>query len=138
MRKGKRYIPQKLRGRTIKKTVQMPKRQTVNNDEKLRSYYRESLLVTSQAAQYYAELLLDSDITVHERIIVQDCKNTLDKIVFGIVDQLPEKHQDLQYERTTFLTEIIRLCTFIPPHYFAKIQAWLIERIEIIKSIKVK
>ena len=138
MRKGKRYIPQKLRGRTIKKTVQMPKRQTVNNDEKLRSYYRESLLVTSQAAQYYAELLLDSEITIQERIIIQDCKNTLDKIVFGIVDQLPEKHQDLQYERTTFLTEMIRLCTFIPPHYFAKIQAWLIERIEIIKSIKVK
>lgn len=129
------YVPQGIRRLAPKQEIKLPKRLRLNNDENLTNYYRECLLVTSQAAQYYAENLLDSEITMSERMLVQEQKNTLDKIVFGITEQLSEQAEERQYDRTTFLVEIIKLATFVHPKHFLAVQKFFVDKIRKLRKI---
>ena len=132
----KKYIPQKLRIHTQKRNVKMPIRKVLKKDESEAAYYREVLMLTAQTAMYQAEMLLDHDISIYERLLVQNTKNQLDKILDSVMNQLPDDYQDLHYDRIHFLTEMIKLCTLIPPKYYEKMQKWMVERIESIHGIK--
>ena len=135
----KKYIPQKLRQiHTQKRNVKMPVRKVLKKDESEAAYYREVLMLMSQVASYEAEMLLDHEISIYERLLVQNTKNQLDKIVDSVISQLPDDYQDLHYDRIHFLTEMIKLCTLIPPKYYEKMQSWMAERIESIHGIQVK
>ena len=129
------YVPQALRSVAPKPKVELPKRTKLNSDQGLTNYYRECLLLTSQAAQYYAENLLDSQITMSERMLVQEQKNTLDKIVFGITEQLSEQAEERQYDRTTCLVEIIKLATFVHPKHFLAVQKFFVDKIRKLRKI---
>ena len=136
--KKRKYVPQALRQHHItpKKKVQMPIRKILKKDESEAAYYREVLMLMSQVASYEAEKLLDHEISIYERLLVQNTKNQLDKIVDSVISQLPDDYQDLHYDRIHFLTEMIKLCTLIPPRYYEKMQKWTVERIESIHGIK--
>lgn len=138
MRKSKKYIPQKLRQyqKPKSKAVEMPKRTVLTKDKELEAYYRESLLLMAQTATYQAEMLLDCDVSVPERLVVQKAKNELDNIIQGILGQLSDGFQDLQYERSHFLNEMMKLCTLIPPKYYEKTQEWMVEKIQNLNGIK--
>ena len=129
-----KYVPQGLRHLQTK-VVKAPIRKVINKDPHLTAYYREGLLVTSQTAQYYAEKLLDSDISIHERMLIQEQKNTLDKIVYGICDQLTEKQEDKQYERTHFITEMIQLSTLVLPKHFKLVQDFVVKKIQQLRKL---
>ena len=116
----------------------MPIRKVLKKDESEAAYYREVLMLTAQTAMYQAEMLLDHDISIYERLLVQNTKNQLDKILDSVISQLPDDYQDLHYDRIHFLTEMIKLCTLIPPKYYEKMQSWMAERIESIHGIQVK
>ena len=135
----KKYIPLKLRQHIRKpKSVKMPIRKVLKKDESEAAYYREVLMLMSQVASYEAEMLLDHEISIYERLLVQNTKNQLDKIVDSVISQLPDDYQDLHYDKIHFLTEMIKLCTLIPPKYYEKMQSWMAERIESIHGIQVK
>ena len=132
----KKYIPLKLRQQIRKpKRVKMPIRKVLKKDESEAAYYREVLMIMSQVASYEAEMLLDHEISIYERLLVQNTKNQLDKIVDSVISQLPDDYQDLHYDRIHFLTEMIKLCTLIPPKYYEKMQKWTVERIESIHGL---
>ena len=135
--KKRKYVPQALRQHHItpKKKVQMPIRKVLKKDESEAAYYREVLMLTAQTAMYQAEMLLDHDISIYERLLVQNTKNQLDKILDSVISQLPDDYQDLHYDRIHFLTEMIKLCTLIPPKYYEKMQKWMVERIESIHGL---
>lgn len=105
-----------------KKQVKMPVRTKLNQDETLTAYYRETLLLFAQNAQYFAEQFLDSEISVHERVTVQKLKNNIDEILFGIVDKLHEKNQDVHYDRMAYLIECHQLLTLVRPKHFDKMK----------------
>ena len=136
----KKYIPQKLRQHHItpKRKVEMPIRKVLKKDESEAAYYREVLMLTAQTAMYQAEMLLDHDISIYERLLVQNTKNQLDKILDSVMNQLPDQYLDLHYDRMDFLIEMIKLSTLIPPKYYEKMQKWTAERIESIHGIQVK
>lgn len=136
MRKGKRYIPQGLRKRTPKKQVKLPIRQNLSKDSELTRYYRESLLLMVQTGLFQAEKLLDSEIVIHERLVVQKLKNDMDSLILGIVEQMPENFQDLHYDRCHFLNEMMKLWTLIPPKHYENIQDWMVEKIQNLNGIK--
>lgn len=106
-----------------KKQVKMPVRTKLNQDEVLTAYYRETLLLFSQNAQYFAEQLLDCEISIHERVTVQKLKNTIDGIVFGIVEKLQDKNQDVHYDRAAYLIECHQLLTLVRPKNFDKMKS---------------
>ena len=133
----KKYIPLKLRQHIRKpKSVKMPVRKVLKKDEDEATYYRETLMLMAQTATFQAEMLLDHEISINERLLVQNTKNQLDKILDSVMGQLPEDYKDLHYDRIHFLTEMIKLCTLIPPKYYEKMQKWMVERIESIHGIK--
>ena len=134
----KKYIPQKLRIHTQKRNVKMPVRKVLKKDESEAAYYREVLMLTAQTAMYQAEMLLDHDISIYERLLVQNTKNQLDKILDSVMNQLPDQYLDLHYDRMDFLIEMIKLSTLIPPKYYEKMQKWAAERVESIHGIQVK
>ena len=134
----KKYIPQKLRQIHKQKNVKMPVRKVLKKDESEAAYYREVMMLTAQTAMYQAEMLLDHDISVYERLLVQNTKNQLDKILDSVMNQLPDDYLDLHYDRMDFLIEMIKLSTLIPPRYYEKMQSWMAERIESIHGIRVK
>ncbi|MFK7947170.1 MAG: hypothetical protein AB8G11_06260 [Saprospiraceae bacterium] len=136
MRKGKRYIPQKLRSYKPPKQVKLPVRKNLNKDKGKTAYFRETLLLLSQTTMFQAEQLLSCDISIHERLVVQKMKNDVDKLTTGIVEQLSEEYQDMHYERSHFLNEMMKLCTLIPPQYYEKMQGWTVEKIENLNGIK--
>ena len=104
------------------KETQMPVRSVLNKDEALTAYYRETLLLFAQNAQYFAEQLLDSEITIHERVTIQRLKNDIDKVVFGIVSKLSEKSQDLHYDRSAYLIECHQMLTLVRPVHYDKMK----------------
>lgn len=133
----KKFIPQKLRMHAkAPKAVKMPVRKVLKKDEDETAYYRETLMLMAQAATFQAENLLDHDISIHERLLVQNTKNNLDKMLDSVMDQLPEDYKDLHYDRMDFIVEMLKLATLIPPRYYEKIQSWMVERIESIHGIK--
>jgi hypothetical protein len=133
----KKYIPLKLRQHIRKpKSVKMPIRKVLKKDESEAAYYREVLMLMAQTATFQAEMLLDHEISIHERLLVQNTKNQLDKILDSVMGQLPEDYKDLHYDRMHFLIEMVKLSTLIPPRYYEKMQAWMVERIESIHGIK--
>ena len=133
----KKYIPLKLRQHIRKpKNIKMPIRKVLKKDESEAAYYREVLMLMAQTATFQAEMLLDHEISINERLLVQNTKNQLDKILDSVMGQLPEDYKDLHYDRIHFLTEMIKLCTLIPPKYYEKMQKWMVERIESIHGIK--
>jgi hypothetical protein len=133
----KKYIPLKLRQHIRKpKSVKMPIRKVLKKDESEAAYYREVLMLMAQTATFQAEMLLDHEISIHERLLVQNTKNQLDKILDSVMGQLPEDYKDLHYDRMHFLIEMVKLSTLIPPKYYEKMQAWMVERIESIHGIK--
>ena len=133
----KKFIPQKLRMHAkAPKAVKMPVRKVLKKDESEAAYYREVLMLMAQTATFQAEMLLDHEISINERLLVQNTKNQLDKILDSVMGQLPEDYKDLHYDRIHFLTEMIKLCTLIPPKYYEKMQKWMVERIESIHGIK--
>ena len=133
----KKFIPLKLRMHAkAPKAVKMPVRKVLKKDEDETSYYRETLMLMAQAATFQAENLLDHDISIHERLLVQNTKNNLDKMLDSVMDQLPEDYKDLHYDRMDFIVEMLKLATLIPPRYYEKMQAWMVERIESIHGIK--
>ena len=134
----KKYIPQKLMQIHKQKNVKMPVRKVLKKDESEAAYYREVMMLTAQTAMYQAEMLLDHDISVYERLLVQNTKNQLDKILDSVMNQLPDDYLDLHYDRMDFLIEMIKLSTLIPPRYYEKMQSWMAERIESIHGIRVK
>lgn len=104
------------------KKVTMPTRSKLNQNAELTAYYRETLLLFAQNAQYFAEQFLDSEITMHERLTVQKLKNNIDEIIFGIVDKLHEKNQDVHYDRMSYLIECHQLLTLVRPAHFEKMK----------------
>ena len=133
----KKYIPLKLRQHIRKpKSVKMPIRKVLKKDESEAAYYREVLMLMAQTATFQAEMLLDHEISIHERLLVQNTKNQLDKILDSVMGQLPEDYKDLHYDRMHFLIEMVKLSTLIPPKYYEKMQKWMVERIESIHGIK--
>lgn len=133
----KKYIPLKLRQHIRKpKNIKMPIRKVLKKDESEAAYYREVLMLMAQTATFQAEMLLDHEISIHERLLVQNTKNQLDKILDSVMGQLPEDYKDLHYDRMHFLIEMVKLSTLIPPKYYEKMQAWMVERIESIHGIK--
>lgn len=138
MRKGKRYIPQSKRQYRKPAPVRMPKRTILNQDKDKTAYYRECLYLLSQTALFSAEQLLDSEISIHERMVIQKSKNELDKIHYGVMEQLSEDFQDLQHDRSHFLNEMIKLYTLVPPAYYEKMQSWMVEKIQNVNGIKNK
>lgn len=114
----------------------MPIRKILKKDESEAVYYREVLMLMSQVASYEAEMLLDHEISIYERLLVQNTKNQLDKILDSVMGQLPEDYKDLHYDRMHFLIEMVKLSTLIPPKYYEKVQKWMVERIESIHGIK--
>ena len=133
----KKYIPLKLRQHIRKpKNIKMPIRKVLKKDESEAAYYREVLMLMAQTATFQAEMLLDHEISIHERLLVQNTKNQLDKILDSVMGQLPEDYKDLHYDRMHFLIEMVKLSTLIPPKYYEKMQKWMVERIESIHGIK--
>ena len=133
----KKYIPLKLRQHIRKpKNIKMPVRKVLKKDEDEATYYRETLMLMAQTATFQAEMLLDHEISINERLLVQNTKNQLDKILDSVMGQLPEDYKDLHYDRMHFLIEMVKLSTLIPPKYYEKMQAWMVERIESIHGIK--
>lgn len=133
----KKFIPQKLRMHAkAPKPVKMPVRKVLKKNEDEATYYRETLMLMAQTATFQAEMLLDHEISIHERLLVQNTKNQLDKILDSVMGQLPESYKDLHYDRIHFLIEMVKLSTLIPPKYYEKMQAWMVERIESIHGIK--
>ena len=133
----KKYIPLKLRQHIRKpKNIKMPIRKVLKKDESEAAYYREVLMLMAQTATFQAEMLLDHEISINERLLVQNTKNQLDKILDSVMGQLPEDYKDLHYDRMHFLIEMVKLSTLIPPKYYEKMQAWMVERIESIHGIK--
>ena len=133
----KKYIPLKLRQHIRKpKSVKMPVRKVLKKNEDEATYYRETLMLMAQTATFQAEMLLDHEISIHERLLVQNTKNQLDKILDSVMGQLPEDYKDLHYDRMHFLIEMLKLATLIPPRYYEKMQSWMVERIESIHGIK--
>ena len=133
----KKYIPLKLRQHIRKpKSVKMPIRKVLKKDEDEATYYRETLMLMAQTATFQAEMLLDHEISINERLLVQNTKNQLDKILDSVMGQLPEDYKDLHYDRMHFLIEMVKLSTLIPPKYYEKMQKWMVERIESIHGIK--
>ena len=72
----KKYIPQKLRQIHKPKNVKMPIRKVLKKDESEAAYYREVLMLLSQVASYEAEMLLDHEISIYERLLVQNTKTS--------------------------------------------------------------
>lgn len=105
-----------------KQAPKMPVRTKLNQDEALTAYFRETLLLFSQNAQYFAEQFLDCEISLHERVTVQKLKNNIDEIVFGIVEKLHEKYQDVHYDRAAYLIECHQLLTLVRPKNFDKMK----------------
>ena len=131
----KNYVPQGIRRLAPKQEIKLPKRLRLNNDENLTNYYRECLLVTSQAAQYYAENLLDSEINFAERILIQTQKDALDKICFGIADQLTPANEEKHYNRIDFVVEMVKLATLVKPTHFKLIQGEMVKQIKKTRKI---
>lgn len=131
----KNYVPHGLRRIEPPKKINLPKRTKLNKDTHLTNYYRECLLVTAQAAQYYAENLLDSEIHFAERILIQTQKDALDKICFGIADQLTPANEEKHYNRIDFVVEMVKLATLVKPQHFQKIQGEMVKQIEKTRKI---
>jgi hypothetical protein len=74
----KKYIPLKLRQHIRKpKSVKMPIRKVLKKDESEAAYYREVLMLMAQTATFQAEMLLDHEISIHERLLVQNTKKII-------------------------------------------------------------
>lgn len=130
-----KYVPQALRSLEPPK-VKMPVRKVLNKDPQLIQFYKESLLLYTELSIDTAERLLDSEITMTERIQIQKAQNELYDMVKGISRNWSEKDRDLQDERIEFVSEIVSACTLVKPKMYQKIQAWFIERIKLMHNLK--